>query len=282
MYEIARESIFNPKGIIKFHNKGGWFVTLYFFILVLFMSIGGIIFYASYDNAIITEASTGCSIEQGNYVCSATDYDPSQGYDLYGFQLYILNQSQSVLDINDMSNLSIVLHGDQFSFYLNGYETPSFNILSSNPDMTFDQSIREISNYLLAGAFISVFMGQSFSLLFIILLSSITFLRLKKYITYRKILKMIIFAATPVALLLTIHSLVPFNDIIFLVLLFLAWRSIFVLQRELYVQTVFRVSREQNIHFEQKPDMEQGEDIERVEDESEDDDYEDDDEDNDR
>jgi hypothetical protein len=50
-------------------------------------------------------------------------------------------------------------------------------------------------------------------------------------------LKLVIFAISPFAVLMTFYNLINFDDLWFFILMLIAYRSVFMLQRELYYQT---------------------------------------------
>lgn len=278
MYSIARDSLFNPKNIVKYHKKSGWFVFLYFIVLILFMSISGIIFFASYSNSLMTEETTGCRVSDQVFVCDGANYDVSKPYDIYGFDIYLLNSTDSVSDISSFSSYAIVLQNSGMSIYVNSVHYTTFNFLnSSNGNVDFALAISSLKTSMLIIGIVITLLQNAVILLFVIFIASITFLRLKKFITYKKIFKLIVFAVTPVAVLMTIYDLLQFSDILFILLLFIAYRSVFTLQKELYLQTIIKASQQQT-ESGTSSDIDQVEDIEIVDDEDSEEDSNDDDE----
>jgi hypothetical protein len=92
--------------------------------------------------------------------------------------------------------------------------------------------------------YLSAFFQNGLFFLFIVLISTMSFLRLKRYIPYKKIFRLVLFASTPMAVLLTFYNLLALPEWAFFLLMFVGYRSIFVLQRELYFQTMVHLQEE--------------------------------------
>jgi hypothetical protein len=105
-------------------------------------------------------------------------------------------------------------------------------------------------------------LSNLFILLFIILISTIPFLRFKTHIKYGKIFKLLTFAASPMAFLFAIYNLLNFDVFIFFILMLFAYRTVFTLQKEMY----FRVMKTQNINIENEEIIEEETDDEETED----------------
>ncbi|MCF7923888.1 MAG: DUF1189 domain-containing protein [Candidatus Izimaplasma sp.] len=237
MYNIIRESIFNPKGIIKYHNKKGWFVFLYLFIMIFLLSLGSIVVLIAYENPTLNESSTGCVINSGEFVCS-NEGEIETDIDLYGIPVYFLGENQDVNNVPlDETGAAIAIKDNYAYYVLSNFRSTGFDISEYN---TFSELSKFLRTPILIGGIVFAFLQNLVIMLFIILVSTLPFLRFRKEIRYRKIFKMVTFAATPIAILLTIYNLLHFHMIIFFVLMFIAYRSVFTLQKELYYRSVIK------------------------------------------
>lgn len=270
MYNIIRESIINPKGIIKYHKKSGWFVFLYIMIMALFLSLGSIVVLIAYDNPTLSETNTGCVFEQGDLTC-ANEGEIETDIDIYGIPVYFLGEDQELSDLPVEDFNGGIAIKDNFAFYVvNNYRSIGFDISEYN---SFSGLAKFLRTPILVGGLFFSFLQNIVVMLFIILISTLPFLRFRKEIRYRKLFKMVTFAATPIAILLTIYNLLDFHMIIFFILMFFAYRSIFILQKELYYRSIVKESytkkqtdisedlKEEDV-IDQEEDKDQVEDVE--------------------
>ncbi|MFA5466623.1 MAG: hypothetical protein WC251_02115 [Candidatus Izemoplasmatales bacterium] len=247
MYNIAKDSIFQPKELLNYRHKSGWFTTFYLLILALVVSLSPIIHYGWYkDNTVITTATSGCRLAQGGLVCDQTQYSPDNVFHLYGYSVHLLDESDSVTQIIDnMGQMSMVFQGESMTLFLDGERQTQMPIFSLASDtMTFDTFFQSLETGLLVGLLMVHYLGNLLLLLLVGLISTLPFIRLKRFIRYRIILKLVIFALTPVAILMSLYNLLSFPDIMFFVLLFIGYRSIYVMQRELHFQTMVHLEKQ--------------------------------------
>ncbi|MDY0138398.1 MAG: hypothetical protein RBR50_01750 [Candidatus Izemoplasmatales bacterium] len=238
MFEVFSNSIVYPQKIVNYHNKKGGFVFLYILLLVLLMSISVLVFYLSSKPDVITEANSGCSISEGTIVCTGDNYDMNNYYNVYGFPIYILSEEDDYLDVQDRQALAIVLQGQGMNFYVGTQKVSSMNMFNSYEFSNLEEGISVLTTSLIVvDVFIKV-IYNALVLLFIILISTIPFIRFKKFISYKKIFKMLTFASTPMAFLFAIYNLLNFDMLIFFILMMVAYRSVFVLQRELHFRII--------------------------------------------
>jgi len=248
MYNIAKDSLFQPRALIKYRNKSAWFAFFYLFILTLFMTIGGIVFYAGYQgNSEITSETTGCEIVSGSVVCDGSQHVNTDMYHLYGYQLFFLDASGSVNDVtSQMGDVAIVIQGGNMMFYISGKHFSTLNAISQLPDSaTFDGYFASVGTMIMVGSIILNFLGNLLLLVFISLVSTIPFVRLRHYIRYGTIYKLVVFAITPIAILMTFYNLLNLPEFVFFLLMLVGYRSIFLLQRELYYQTMLHLQEQQ-------------------------------------
>lgn len=240
MFEIFTNSILYPKNIVQYHSKKGGFVFLYILMLIILMSIATFVFYISVKPEAVSSEVSGCSIVDSLLVCDGTNYDMNNSYELYDFNLYLLNETSEIADIDDLETFSMILKGAKLTVIVGDRQISEISFLTTYGIDTIEDAASVLTtSIVIAGVFLGI-LSNLVIIMFIILISTIPFLRFKKMISYKKIFKMVVFASTPMAFLLTIYNLLNFNDLIFFVLMFFAYRSVFSLQRELYVRTIIK------------------------------------------
>jgi len=247
MYNIIRESIINPKGLIKYHSKKGWFVTLYILFLAVLLSISMFVFLLAYDNPVVNNQTTSCEVVDNTFVCQEND-NLNTEFNVYGVPMYFLTEAQDVRDVDiEELDVAIIVQGDQ-AFYRFG--TSTMTALDISGYESVSDFYNGIKTTIALSMIIFTILQNIAIMLFIILVSTIPFLRFRKEIRYKKIFKMVTFAATPIAILLLINNMLNFGTLIFFILMFLGYRSIFSLQKELYVRSMIKKQREnQQRHF---------------------------------
>ena len=243
MYNIIRESILAPKELIKYHKKSGWFVFLYIFLMALFLSIDTFVILVADDNPIVNNQVTQCEKVEDSFVCQTIPID-EQTYTVYDIPLYFLSDEQSISDI-------------ELSDFVNVLYTPMVIIVKDNLvyyrfdagiSTTIDASQYDTVGELYSGVKLSIVLIAIFKaiiqnlmiILFVIVISTIPFLRFRKEIRYKKIFKMVSFAATPIVIMMLISNLLNLDIIIFFILMFIGYRSIFGLQKELFYRSMMR------------------------------------------
>lgn len=207
------------------------------------MSIGAIVFYAGYqNNDVITTEITGCVLNSGTVVCEDPSHEDSDKYTLYGYTLFFLNEDTDISEISALMDAStIIVQGDRLDFYMDGQRFTSMSIFTGSDEIGFDDFFASMKVAILIGSLVVGFAGNLFLLLFISLVSTIPFIRLRKFIKFGKIYKLVIFAITPIAFLMTFYNLLDLHQMLFFVLMFIGYRSIYLLQRELYYQTMMHL-----------------------------------------
>ncbi|MDY0317203.1 MAG: hypothetical protein RBQ64_01335 [Candidatus Izemoplasmatales bacterium] len=240
MFEVFANSIVNPKQIINYHNKKGGFVFLYILILVLLMSISTFVFYISNKPIIPNEQDTGCEIVGSNLMCSAENYDPKESFEIYDFEVYLLNEGITLSEAGNLSDFAIVIQGSNLRVFIGGQSISSIAFLSLYDVGSIEMMFTSLSTSILTAGIIMGIFSNVFIILFIILISTIPFLRFKRLISYKKIFKMLTFASTPMAFLFAIYNLLNFDTIIFFILMMFAYRSVFTLQKELHFRVLNR------------------------------------------
>lgn len=270
MFKVFRDSLFDPKKIITYQNKSGWFVTFYILILALLMSTGSIIYYAKYDNnSTITTATTGCSISNSKLVCNDASHDPSKSYTIYGFTFYFLDSTENVSEISLMESDVMVFQNDTISIYQSHSLYFSWSIepmLSQSID--FDQMMSTFESALLFVAIVMNFGSNIAVMVFFVLISSLPFLSLRKFFKYKNIFKLVTFATTPIAALLTFYGLIPMSDFIFILLLFGSYYTLMILRRSMMAQIFLNLQAAQKLMSENQPIID-ALDIDNLEDDTE-------------
>ena len=238
MYNILKDSLISPKNLLKYRNKKGLYTFFYLFLLTVFVSIGSFIYYFKLPSpALINPSTTSCEYLDEGLSCSSDTYSPSEEYLIYGFSTYFLNGNSTISDIGVMPNQSMVFSGQSLTFYQNNQAMTSVDLSPLLPTYDFDGVIVFVGRILLVMFLVFSFVGNMIMLLIVSLISTIPFFRLKQYIPYRKIFKLVLFAISPFAILMTFYNLIDFSQWIFFFLMLVAYRSVFQLQRELYFQT---------------------------------------------
>ena len=238
MFEIFANSIVYPKNIINYHKKKGGFVFLYILILVVLMTLSTIVFFISHKPQIINEANTGCEIIENNLICTGENYDINNSFEMYDFDIHFISETDQISDITNRDVLSIVVQGSTLNVFVGERTINSVEFLTTY-DLNSLQEVVGILKYsvIFAGVFLGL-LSNAFILIFIILISTIPFMRFKQYISYKKLFKMLTFAATPMAFLFAVYNLINFDMIIFFILMLFAYRSVFTLQREIQFRLI--------------------------------------------
>jgi len=237
MYNIIRESILAPKQLIKYHSKKGWFVFLYILFLAVLLSIDMFIILIADNNPTVNNQTTQCEIVDNRFVCQETPIE-DQDLTVYNIPLYFLSDNQEVTDVV-LGDLDIaIIVKDQFVYYRVG--TSTMTALDATGYASVSEFYASIKTSIAGISAVFTVIQNLLIMMFIILISTIPFLRFRKEIRYKKIFKMVVFASTPIAILLLITNLLNLSTLLFFILMFIGYRSIFSLQKELYVRSMMR------------------------------------------
>lgn len=252
MYNVIRESITSPKEIIKYHRKKGWFVFLYILFFTLLISLDIFLLIIVNNQPTFNDTTTECQIIDATLVCDDSETRETT-WNIYGIPIHLLSESQQIEDVNDdyyyisVQNQSITYRFGSGSFYqmsLAGFDNTT-------------EMYRFIQTSILIPLIFATVIQNMLIIIFIILISTIPFIRFRKEIRYKKIFKMVAFAATPIYIILAINNLMDLNVIIFFILMFIGYRSIFTLQKEIYVRSMIKKQRE---YYQNKTSSHQEED----------------------
>ena len=241
MYNLIKDSLLTPNNLLKYRNKSGLFAFLYLLVMALFVSIGGIVQYVGYQaNAVITTETTGCLFQSGELSCEGSNYDQDNKYALFGYSVYFLDDTAS-LPIADPNR--IIFQGSQVIIILEDETLYQFSIANMTGTGTnFDDFFKVMTTVIRIFGIFATIVGNFITLIIISLLATIAFWRIKKFVPYRKIFKLVIFAITPFALLLTFYNLLDFSEIILMILMFFSYRSVFILNREMTKETFIHLN----------------------------------------
>ncbi len=241
MFKILQDSLFNPKGLIKQVNRSGWFVFLHIMVMAIFMSIGPFVARASQEDSLMNYETTGCRLEDSVIVCDGENYDVENLFYIQGIRVYFLQQDISADDIQIQEQISVVIQGTTVKMYLGKVQMGDLKVFSSNYELaSMEEGIDTLGTALLVTTIFSDILGNLLLIIMIIFISTLMFLRYKKEINFKKIFKLVTFAVTPVALLITFFNLLAFDSIIFFILTIIAYRTLFILNKELYLQIILR------------------------------------------
>lgn len=246
MFRILQDSLFDPKGLVRQVKRSGWFVFLYLVVMALFMSIGTAIAYLSDDTPLINDETTGCSLVDNSIVCDGENYEVNSLFYVYGIRTYFLNEDMTIDDIPLMEDNCIVIQGDGVEMFLGKSSFGAIPIFASEYGYTsLEAGFGAILTILLVSGLLSNFLMNLGLILAIALISTIMFSRYKKFIKYKKIFKLTVFAVTPVALLITFFNMIEFGMIGFFILSIFAYRTLFILNRHLHMQMTIRRMQQQ-------------------------------------
>lgn len=245
MYNVFKDSIINPKNLLNYRNKKGFFTFMYLIVLTVLVSIGGFINYFKMPNpqALSTEINF-CEYTDTGLSCQGNEYDPTKSYEIYGFNTYFLDDQDSISSIGTMPSQSIVFSNKSLTFYQGNQALSSIDLSPMLASSNLSEIIVFVGKIMLSVFLTMTFLQNFVMLLVVALISTIPFLRLKKFIPYKKIYKLVIFAVTPFAILMTFYNLINFYQWLFFILMLVAYRSIFQLQRELYYQTFLHFNQQ--------------------------------------
>ncbi len=204
------------------------------------MSLATIVFFISHKPQAINEENTGCTIVDNYLVCTGDAYDINNRFDMYDFDIHFLSDTDDIASVTNRDVFTIILQGSYLTVFVGESEVNSFNFLKTYDINSLEEVTSILKNSVItAGIFIGL-ISNTFIIVFIILISTIPFMRFRQLISYKKIFKMLTFAATPMAFLFAIYNLVNFDTIIFFILMLFAYRSVFVLQREIQIRVINR------------------------------------------
>jgi len=241
MFRILQDSLFNPKGLIKQVNRSGWFIVLCLLVMAIFMSLSTYVVYASYESSSFDYESTGCKLVDNKVVCDGENYSLDTIQDVYGIYIYFLNENSTTDDIVTMESECIVIQGDEATLYVGGNSLTSLAIFNSNIGYTsLVEGMKAITSYVLWTSIITSTITNLILIIIIVLIGSLMFLRYKPFIKYKKLFKLVVYGVFPIALLITLYNLLDFNSTIFFILAIFAYRTLFILNRELYKELLIR------------------------------------------
>jgi len=238
MYKLIVDGIVNPRNLLKYRNKSGWYVLAFFTILALFISIGTIVFLVGYQPTVPFEAAaTGCAYESGSLVCTDPDIAYDEPFDFYGIQAYFLNADDEVSSLDISTGSAIVFQEHFIGFFDQGKQLMTMDLAEElAAGLTLDVMMQTLLRWY---AIVAVLVSVLFNIIllaFFAAMASISIMRLRNYIRYGMAYKILAFATTPFAIVLTFHNLLHFNDIILMALMVVSFRSAFLVIRELFDQ----------------------------------------------
>jgi hypothetical protein len=236
MYNVVKDALFAPQNLLKYRNKSGLFAFFYLLVLAVLISLGDAVFFIGYQgNSVITSESTGCVITDVGFECLGTSYDANRKYALFGFSTYFLNPADELVS-PEMERM--VFQGTSLQIYSEGTLLSTIDLTTQlSGTLRFDTFISVFTSAMRVSILIFVFLSNVLMVVIVTLVGTLLFWRIKRYIPYRKIFRLVLFALAPFALLLTFYNLIYFNDVVFLILMFFAYRSVVVLQRVMTAET---------------------------------------------
>jgi hypothetical protein len=233
MYNLIHDSIIQPKNILLYRNKSGWFTTFYLLFLVLLVSISTFVYVFGYNSSsVMTSEATSCSFVNDEFFCTT---EGIREFDLSGYTLYIFNKEETIP--SNIRDNALIFKGSTFTIYAEQTMLFSLPVPTRYIQSGFDDFFEFFHTTLKIGLIVNSLISNLFFLLFVVFISTFSFMRIRQFIPYGKIFKLVVFATTPLAFLLAIYHLLALPDLVFFLFILIGYRSVFALQRELFFQT---------------------------------------------
>jgi hypothetical protein len=244
MHNLITDSLLFPQNLLKYRQKSGLFVFFFVLIMALFVSLDGIIFFIGYSgNSTVTTATTGCTFEGGALSCQGADYAPDHRFAYFGYSLYFLEEGDV---LTDPESQRIVLQTSSLRIFANGTELYQWDLSMAMTDTSFDDFFATLTTAVRWSGGVFLIISNILVILGIALMTSLSFLRIARFVRYKVIFKLVLFALTPFVLLLTLYNLLEFHLIIFFLLMAISYRSVFVLLQVLTRETYIHLNEMEN------------------------------------
>lgn len=237
MYRLFVDSLLNPKALLDYRNKSGWFTFGYTFILVVMMSISAVVFLAGFPWANpVTSEQTGCELVDQSLVCEASDGVRMQS--MFGLSVYFFNADETVPTTIDSQ--SLVIQGDSIYFYNGG--TPGYQVrFTQMGAVAFDPLFSQLYSMIRISVFLFALFQNGVFFFMLVLISTMSVLRLRQFIPFKKLFRLVLFASTTIAVLITFYNLLPVPEWVIFLVLIIGIRPHFILQKELTTQTMIHL-----------------------------------------
>lgn len=233
MYNLIHDSIIQPKNILLYRNKSGWFTTFYLLFLVLLVSISTFVYVFGYNSSsVMTSEATSCSFVNNEFFCTT---EGIREFNLSGYTIYIFNKEETIP--SNIRDNAIIFMGNAMIVYAEQSMLFSLPVPARYIQSGFDAFFEFFHTTLKGGLIVNALISNLFFLLFVVFISTFSFMRIRQFVPYGKIFKLVVFATTPLAFLLAIYHLLALPDLVFFLFILIGYRSVFVLQRELFFQT---------------------------------------------
>jgi hypothetical protein len=237
MYRLFVDSLMNPKALLEYRNKSGWFSFAYLMILVALMSISAVVYLAGYPWANpVTSEQTGCTLVNQSLVCE--DATNVRMHTMFGLSVYFFNVDETIPTTID--NQSLVVQGDTIRIQSGG--APAFSVSFARLGATsFDSIFSELYAMIRISILVFSLFQNGIFFLMLVLISTMSVLRLRQFIPFKKLFRLILFASTTMAVLITFYNLLPVPEWVMFLVLIVGIRPHFLLQKELTLQTMIHL-----------------------------------------
>lgn len=240
MYRVFVDSLLNPKALLEHRNKSGWFAFGYAMILIFLMSISSIVYLVGFPWANpVTEESVHCSFVEQKLACEASD--TLRASSMFGLSVYFFNEDETIPTTIDSD--SIVLQGDTLEVRIEGMSAFSVAIDRLQTG-SFDETFSQLYGVLRIAIYLNAFFQNGFFFMIIVLISTMSVMRLRQFIAYKKLFRLVLFASSTIAVLFTFYNLLPLPEWVMFLLLLIGIRPHFLLQRELTIQTMLHLQEQ--------------------------------------
>lgn len=238
MYKILTDGLLHPRQLLAYRNKSGWFVLAFFAFLSLFATIGQGLFYVSYgQNSDFRPENTACEYLGGTLVCDEPGHDYTEPLDFFGSDAYFLPSGVDVSSLGLSAGTALVFQDEYVAFFSEGDGLMSIDlspVLSAGTDLASIMST--YAAVFLVMTIFFAFLGNILLLAVFTLMSAMPLVRLRGFLRFKKAYTVLAFSSVPFALVLTFNNILRLPEWAFMILMFISFRSSFVVIRELFEQ----------------------------------------------
>ena len=238
MYKILTDGLLHPRQLLAYRNKSGWFVLAFFALLAFFATIGQALFYVSYgQNSDFLPENAACEYLGGTLVCDEAGHDYTKPLDFFGNDAYFLPSGVDVASLSLSAGTAIVFQDEYVAFFTEGEGLMSIDLsplIATGRDLGAIMSA--YATVFLVMTILLSFIGNILLLAAFTLMSSISLLRLRGFLRFKKAYTVLAFASVPFALALTFNNILRLPEWAFMILMVVSFRSSFVVIRELFEQ----------------------------------------------
>ncbi|MGE0003863.1 MAG: hypothetical protein AB7S88_05340 [Candidatus Izemoplasmatales bacterium] len=236
MYNVMKDSLFEPKKILNYRNKPFWFVAIYVLFLAVLMSIGTVVYgLAPAQNVLPTEATSGCRIDVETIVCDGENYVEGEGFQIVGIGIYFYSEDATPA-INDIfDSVAFVLKGSTMTMVVSN--TPSYEV-DITPYITlagdFDSFVKLLHTQMIWMLSLAEVLRNIVVFLIYTWIATLPLLPFKRFYSYKTLFKLVLFAATPFAVAMTFLSFIIVSQWVLMISLIVSYYSLIILRNSMF------------------------------------------------